>query len=170
MAENGTLECANEGSRFPSWLSPSHINWLPKNIPTPTPLPLFPNSPECPSLRPGCKWSLRTLGCSWGLLGFPPCYGTTGIGTSGSPHPPHNAVLLVCPPGQTGALSIWAWRASLHGTQENHLNVTAQTIASSHTCTIEWLWLQASWLTEHAALSLFRSLIKLRCSFRGFLI
>lgn len=34
MAENGTLECANEDSRFPSWLSPSHINWLPKNIPT----------------------------------------------------------------------------------------------------------------------------------------
>lgn len=35
MAENGTLECANEGSRFPSWLGPSHINWLPKISPSP---------------------------------------------------------------------------------------------------------------------------------------
>ncbi len=118
MAENGTLECANEGSRFPSWLSPSHINWLPKNIPTPTPSPLFLNSPECPPLHSVCRWSWRTLGCSWDPPEFPPCCGTTGTGSLESPPPPSNAALRVCLPGRTWVRSIWARRAWLYGTQE----------------------------------------------------
>lgn len=107
-------ECANEDSRFPSWLKPSRtINCLPK-ISAPTPgrqatVPAVPpllvmrvlvrahartDSPEFLFLRWAYTTSWRTWGWPLGRRGSPLGSWTTGTETWGSPLPPRSSARL----------------------------------------------------------------------------